>query len=232
MPVREAPDGTIYRAFQFGELIRLYMLDTRIAGREPQFTGATAAQEASDRQLLGADQERWLFEALAGPQPVWTLLGQQVMMGALRLEGVALNPDQWDGYPAARQRLFETVLGSGVQNLVVLTGDIHSSWAIELAAEQAAGGERRPVGVEVVTPGITSPGLGSGAGELIATVSASLPHIRWADLSRRGFCVVSLHADRMEAEWHLFDTLDGEAPRSVVAARWRSMAGSRVLERG
>src|SRR5690606_40682158 len=88
-----------------------------------------------ERTLLGAAQEDWLQQQLQ--QSVqdgvcWNLLGQQVMLAQLGTNSMPFNYDQWDGYPAARQRLFDSVRAAGAENLVVLTGDIHSSWALEL----------------------------------------------------------------------------------------------------
>jgi alkaline phosphatase D len=228
MPVRDQPDGRIYRALRFGGLIDLLMLDTRLAGREPQLSVEAAEAEAETRQLLGVAQEAWLFEELAAARATWTVLGQQVMVAPVRIGGVAINGDQWDGYPAARRRLLEAARDlESVRNLVVLTGDIHSSWANELRDDAGDA-----VGVELVTPGVTSTGLGAAGDELIAMFRGELPHVRWADLSRRGYLVVSFTAARMQAVWHLFDALDAPDAASAEGATWRAEAGARVLSEG
>ena len=54
------------------------------------------------RQLLGDDQERWLFDRPTRSTARWKVLGQQVMLSPLR---EFRDPDQWDGLPSARQRL-------------------------------------------------------------------------------------------------------------------------------
>jgi alkaline phosphatase D len=101
MPVRETEPGNqerIYRSFDFGDLVSLHMLDTRVIGREEQldylnyvtnsgFDGATFAEDLGDpeRTLLGIPQEQWLTAALAGSKSTWQVLGQQVLMGSLAL---------------------------------------------------------------------------------------------------------------------------------------------------
>ena len=40
--------------------------------------------------------------------------------------------DGWDGYPAARQRLLDTLRASGAANPIVLSGDVHTFYAAEL----------------------------------------------------------------------------------------------------
>lgn len=40
-----------------------------------------------------------------------------------------LNADQWDGYSKERKALMNHLLDGGIQNVVAVTGDIHSFWA-------------------------------------------------------------------------------------------------------
>jgi len=100
LPVR--PPGTvediIYRQFQYGDLIDLFMLDTRIIGRDQQFVyadfaidsmidvaGARAAFDDTNRTLLGTEQRDWLREQLSGSAARWQVLGQQVLFGRYHL---------------------------------------------------------------------------------------------------------------------------------------------------
>lgn len=46
--------------------------------------------------------------------------------------GIPGSPDQWDGYVANRNRIFELWAKTSQRNHIVLAGDIHSSWAAEL----------------------------------------------------------------------------------------------------
>lgn len=92
MPVRvsHAGDATrIYRRYQYGDLVSLIMLDTRLLGRDRQpdvgdNVTADSVREAlgdDSRRLLGDGQERWLRDALdASGDSVWQLIGQQVMV--------------------------------------------------------------------------------------------------------------------------------------------------------
>ncbi|KAJ3058632.1 hypothetical protein HK102_010389, partial [Quaeritorhiza haematococci] len=46
--------------------------------------------------------------------------------------GVILNPDSWEGYPANRARLLDTIQNNKIDNVVVVTGDFHSSYAFDV----------------------------------------------------------------------------------------------------
>ncbi|MEL0639623.1 alkaline phosphatase D family protein [Pseudoalteromonas aliena] len=85
----------IYRTFDFGNLISLHMLDTRVIARDKQLAYSDyknletkkmdVARFASDlhnpkRQLLGNTQLNWLTSAITESNAKWQILGQQVLM--------------------------------------------------------------------------------------------------------------------------------------------------------
>ena len=85
----------IYRTFDFGNLISLHMLDTRVIARDKQLAYSDyknletkqmdVARFASDlnnpsRQLLGNTQLNWLTSAITKSNAKWQILGQQVLM--------------------------------------------------------------------------------------------------------------------------------------------------------
>jgi alkaline phosphatase D len=98
MPIRTGSDRSkIYRSFNFGGLVSLHMLDTRLIGRDEQIdiadlagaNGATARNTAlaafssPTRQLLGTEQMQWLQGQLMASTARWQVLGQQVLMGRM-----------------------------------------------------------------------------------------------------------------------------------------------------
>ena len=137
MPLRESAIQRIYRALAFGDLVDLIMLDTRLHGRDLQAAGPVEQDVIDDpeRSLLGFDQEMWLEEQLSASTARWRILGQQVMMTQFKAGTAVLNADGWDGYAPARSRLWAFVRAQEIANLVVLTGDIHSSWAADLVED-------------------------------------------------------------------------------------------------
>jgi alkaline phosphatase D len=204
MPVRENAyeNGQIYRSFRFGDLVDLVMLDTRLAGRmRPLAAVNTAGLNQPNRTLLGADQESWLFRQLGASQArgtQWRLVGQQVLLANYVNRDGLITTDHWDGYPVARRRFLSYLASQPVTNTVVLTGDIHSSWANEIAHEGAN------VAVEFVTPAVTSPniedaGQARAAAEFIRDRHA---HVKYVDVHRRGYLVLDVTRERAQAEWY------------------------------
>jgi alkaline phosphatase D len=102
LPIRPASSENqerIYRSFAFGELVNLYMLDTRIIGRDKQLdyndfsklfttedtSAITKALMDENRTILGEDQCRWIEEELAKSTALWDVVAQQVVMGRTTL---------------------------------------------------------------------------------------------------------------------------------------------------
>ncbi len=109
-PFRPDDRETIYRGFHYGDLVSLYMLDTRIIGRDEQISyldyltqeginvpGFAAAVGDPNRTMLGMEQRNWLQQQMAGSLATWQVLGQQVLFGRMNLPAEllvdVLNPD-------------------------------------------------------------------------------------------------------------------------------------------
>lgn len=98
LPTRVTAPDQIYRSFDFGSLLSLHMLDTRIVGRDEQlefdeyfdglgydFDALQAAIDDPNRQLLGATQMQWLQARLQTSTATWQVLGQQVLMARMQI---------------------------------------------------------------------------------------------------------------------------------------------------
>jgi alkaline phosphatase D len=244
LPIREqgldAQGHThIYRTFHFGGLADVIMLDSRMDGRVQQVT-VTDASAVDDpaRSMLGFAQERWLEGQLAASSKnrvLWQLLGQQVMFAPQSVAGQpAATSDSWDGYRAARARLLETVERLRLPNFVVFTGDVHSSWANDIARNPFDPAAYDPVtgrgavGVEIVAPAVTS-GNGFGEGEVlkerVAGVLARRPHTRFLDGQYRGYVLVDVTPRRLQAEWWFVPTVAERTPHEMLGKRLTSAAG-------
>ncbi len=244
MPIREPREGRprIYRTLNFGDLADLVMLDTRVTGRDQQAANRDAIQaiESPSRSLLGPAQEAWLARELAAStraRRAWQLLGQQVMFAPQAPVGSrGASVDSWDGYRASRDRVFEVVERVGVPNFVVLTGDVHSSWAYDLPKRpydsyDAASG-RGSLGVEIVGTSVTSPsnlGAGPGGEKQIADIRAARPHLHYADGRYRGYVVVDVTSQRLQADYYYVRTVEERSRDERFAKGFVCTAGSHHL---
>jgi alkaline phosphatase D len=222
MPIREdrsTRQPRIYRSFAFGDLADLVMLDTRLVDRDEQAERRDSIAVIDDpaRSLMGRAQEQWLFSELAASSRAnvtWQLLGQQVMFAAGSLPGAeAASTDTWDGYRPARQRVIDVITELKLPNVVVLTGDVHSSWAYDIAPNPWDGYDRATgrgtIAVEIVTPAVSSPnGFANDSGpERIATLLRTRPHLRYIEGRHRGYVVLDLTRERAQADWYVVPTV-------------------------
>ena len=113
--------------------------------------------------------------------------------------GLPLNMDAWDGYPAARERVFKAALAADA-NLIVLAGDTHNGWAFDLSHEGAK------VGVELGVCSVSSPGFETylsfvPPATMAAALVAENEQLKWADTAQRGYMVVELTPTRAVTEY-------------------------------
>jgi len=243
MPVREAGGGTfhLYRSFRFGRLADLLMLDTR-SFRDRQVAGRDAAALADpSRTLMGATQEDWFFKGLQQSQREgdgWRLVGQQTMFSPISPPGVPpQNTDVWDGYPAARARVFDALEKNRLSNVVILTGDIHSSWAFDVprsplktyTARTGAGS----LAVEIVTPAISSPPLFATASmrESTALLQLVAPHLKFVEGEHRGYVLLDVTKNRLLSEWYHVPSVETRSADESRFAAYVCEAGSSRLSK-
>ncbi len=210
------------------------------------------------RTLLGAKQEAWLASALKASvraRKPWQVLAQEVVVGELLLadaaiegmpaqsgyrdllqcsvaaahDGVPLNMDAWDGYPAARDRLYQAALAADA-NIVALSGDSHNAWAFDLDRKGAR------VGVEMGGHSVTSPGAEGSLPwvkpDVLARASvARNPQLKWCDTARRGYMAVELTPQAATCEWRFMGvrqkgtSLTGTQRMTVLAGQRKYASG-------
>lgn len=113
--------------------------------------------------------------------------------------GFPFNLDAWDGFPAARERLYEAAASAGAE-LVTLTGDTHTAWVNQLHDQS---GERR--GVEFACTSVTSPGLGTYFIDVPELGNLFVEANKEVEMHRptgQGYTVISLSKDRAKADFY------------------------------
>ena len=141
LPIREPADGQridpvtrnpehMARSFDFGQVARLVMLDTRMQHRDQQLTPAqmlgvyqaAAATGSFDldrnpdgsvRSMIGADQEAWLDTQLAtAPQP-WQVIGNQTLLHYQIAPDYLNSPRLTAAQKAGISGLLDSLFGAG-----------------------------------------------------------------------------------------------------------------------
>lgn len=273
MPIRDSRRrlgrAAIYRSFEFGDLATLAMLETRLLARSEQvapkgvtpspdqYAAALTERARPDRELLGAEQQKWVEGVLAtsvrAGKP-WQLIGNQVVMarvagpdlektlGAEKFAamltrmpesyrgriaqavssyraGIPFNLDAWDGYPAARERLYASFRRSGSRP-IVLAGDSHASWSNDLYDDAGA-----LVGAEFGCTAITSPSYGAllpGLGAVLAQVNRE---VVFCDQDAKGYTLLTLTPEAAIAEHVAVSTVFAKPFERHILARHRVAAG-------
>ena len=279
-----AHQGTrFFRKFAFGSLADLSVLETRQnrskqidvapfstsgGGFIPSGVPSVDAQlQDPKRHLPEPEQLAWLERNVTHEVP-WHLIGNQVIMTPLRFPGALLgapadlsllNSDQWDGYQADQARLINHFAAQPRRrgDAVVLTGDIHSSWAMEIPADRTTGGTYTPAGVEFVCPSVTSDGFyeifrgaapaGTPAEAVVtstngaaAVVKATNLWVKYLDGVGHGYTVVDVTESRVQGDWYLTPVPTSARPDPRVDPKvvptyrtsYVTEAGSRTLAAG
>jgi alkaline phosphatase D len=242
LPIRPRRDDPlrIYGSRRIGQA-ELFTLDTR------QYRDALACPsvtpcpqgEAPGRSILGDAQREWLKGALAGSGAAWKVIANQVMMMTLDVPtGVPINADQWDGYAAERRELLEHALAQGVQDIAVITGDIHTFFAGTVTTTGDAAG--RPAATEFVGGSITSTGIAEDLekrgiprnteGGQESGLRGMNPHITYAEVSAKGYGVLEAKQDELLVTFRTPETVLEPKSKVNTLARFRVAPGGTDVE--
>ncbi len=213
LPVRPqiiSGDSILYRKLPYGNLIDLIMVDTRLHGREQQAGTTGGVVNDPNRTMLGTDQYTWLIQNMVGSTASWKILGNQVMIAPLEVAGIAVNEDQWDGYPAERNSIISQVLANNIEGVVVLTGDIHTAWGNDVPTANYESNGTGSAFVEYVTPSITSSNSPiGGIGEAVLQLANN--HMKYINLTEHGFMILDVNQLRAQSDWFYVNTLSTQS---------------------
>jgi alkaline phosphatase D len=233
----------VFRSVAFGGLVDLFLIDTR-SRRDAPVDGP----EMHDlgRTQLGHEQREWLINGLDVSTTRWRLIANSSVLGHMwhdTLAGEAQRPlavvkligpdgrgpdiDQWDGYPAERLAILGHLRDRPVRDVVVLSGDVHVSLALELSPVPFDP-DGQVVAVEFVTPSLTSQNVDdkmhwaprTNSLPIERDLMAALPHLRFVDLDSHGYVVVDVTPERVNGEWWMLDTVLARSDRERLGAAW------------
>lgn len=224
LPITDNAEDNIIRKLSYGTLADLYMLDGRTEGRCKQVESPyDTLLTCTTRTMLGKKQSDWLTAGIDNSTALWKIIANQVVFSELDAHQLtkkyAINADAWDGYPEERKEILDSFYQHGVKNIIIMTGDIHLSWAFDLVQDpknkkryNAKTGEG-VIGAEFVTPSVSTNGLGErfprGLCGIIGSIikrKSTNPHLRFQNLVDHGFILLDLNKERANATWYLVKT--------------------------
>lgn len=256
LPTRR-PDATdperVFRTVTLGRLADLMLLDLRTRRDCPV---PPPAMQDPDRTMLGAEQREWLLGELSRSSAQWRLIGNPSVLAQTwseRIPAMARRPaaevkliasdgngpdyDQWDGYPAERGLLMRHIADHGIKDVVVLSGDVHVSLALEVGRNPLDPASPA-VAVEFVTASLTSQNVDDKmhwpprreSVEIEQALVEALPDLYWCDLDSNGYVVVDVTPERVAAEWWHVETVLQPSPVEKCSRRLMVERGmSRVV---
>ena len=239
LPVgRQGPDMPIFRRLRFGNLMEMYVLDTR-QYRDNQACGdgrKVSCQEHKDpsRTVLGQAQKKWLLDGLKTADATWNVFAQQIMMSSLRgvnEEGEQLWPmDLWDGYPNERQQILDYLDFVSTPNPIVLTGDIHSNWAADLTLnfDQV---NSKVVGSEYIGTSISSGGDGQDLTQYGENLLSNNPHVKFYN-ANRGYVAATLTPTLWKADYKVVPYITQKGAPINIRKTFVTEAGKPGVQEG
>ena len=227
--LRKANVFDMHRLLRLGDLMQISLLDTRQFRdlREKctenlehalgfgNYRERCAALFHADRTLLGAEQEHWLYQSLKNNTSVWNVIASSGPVMPFRLD---MGDEEygyigaWDAYPANRQRLASVLASAPVGQPIILSGDIHSFWAMDGSLISDAA-DRVP-GIEFVCSSISA----NWPEPLATPVKDNLaynPHVAFYNGDERGYLLHDVNA----SEWRTRFRAIGDAKTEGAEVR-------------
>jgi len=240
--MREGGEMRLYGRHEWGALATLHLLDDRqyrshqVCAKPNRGGSNVVGPQCTARldptlTLLGTEQERWLDAGLGESKARWNLLVQQTLFStAARVRENVRNywTDGWDGYPAARDRLVQSLVDRRAANPVIVGGDVHATYVADVHAR--TDDLASPiVATEFCGTSITSQGPNAKATDALR---AANPHIRYANGEDRGYVVLDIRPDKLEARLRAVATVKLEDAPVSTRASFEVAAGRGGIARG
>ena len=218
MPLRRrkiptATDMRIYDRYRFGDLAEITVPDERQyrtiqpcplpdTRRGHVAPLSCPDLEATDRTMLGFEQERWMYEGFRNPHAKWNIIAQQLLVAPLD----QLTPDNkwgrftenWSGYGANRRRMVSAMDMAKLNNAVFFGGDMHCFMTTDIKADDLDQ-KSRVVAAEFVGTSITS----DAPARALAVNMPYNPQVRLFETRYRGYMTAEVTPGRLDVNYRI-----------------------------
>jgi alkaline phosphatase D len=222
-------------------------------------------QTDTTRVMLGDTQREAFVSGVIGSGAQWKAWANEVLLAPLQIQvsnellsvlpatlagllaespgvgGIAtVDNDSWDGYQIERTKILSALAGAGVQNFVILTGDLHTYVASYAKADYTDPDNTNAanvVGVEYMTPAITSSNLqeqlglsnqAEGGLELLAV--GTNKHLVYLNSHEYGYATVTFTRKHCVYTMYVVDKNDPNPATALIVRKFRTPAGEAKIE--
>ncbi|MFE9437943.1 alkaline phosphatase D family protein [Streptomyces sp. NPDC006602] len=228
------PDMRLYRRLHWGRLAQFDVLDTRQYRSDQAYGDGLdlPGPEIDDpsRTMTGETQERWLLDGWRDSRALWNVVPQQVNFSQRKLDltdPARLSMDAWDGYRASRRRILDGAKAAGLDNLMVLTGDVHVAYAYDIK-DDFDDPSSRTLGTEIVGSSISSGRDGADRPTTWDTYTRANPHMRFYN-GLRGYVTVELGREQARADFRSVPYVTTPGAPIATAASFVTEVGNQGL---
>lgn len=177
--------------------------------------------------MLGGEQAQWLIDGFATSQSRWQFIGNQLPMAQVDRdpdpEVVSWFGDSWDAYVYKRNRILGGAAAANPENFVILTGDRHSNYLMDLKPDYNDP-DSPVVGTEIVGTSFSSGRDGFDFEQTGENYMAANPHMRFCNF-QRGYSRVTVTPDLLTQDFRVLPYIS--RPDAPVTTR-----ASFVIENG
>ena len=247
--VGTAPEVRLYDRYPFGNLVDLYLLDQRqyrtpCACTRDFMSPGCGTLNSPTNTLLGATQKQWFKQGLSASSAKWQFVLSEVVFAKFKMparnvnelrgesvefdtyekaaDNLWFNLDAWDGYPAERTELLKYFADSRIDNVVFLSGDVHSAYNSKLYANE---GDAKPAALEIVTSPISSAPLQRGLQRTLGDRATQVildtnPDTVWADIKNNGYLIVEAQPSQLIVTHKIVDSVATDTANLSVSRQF------------
>lgn len=203
----------IYRSLGYGDLLDLHLCDVETLRDMDTLPNG-------DWSIMGNVQWDWLSQSLSASDARWHLIGNEKMFSQFSTAGLGslisfgdgpvADSGAWDGYNADRVRLLDFLDQNGIDNTIILSGDIHMSFICDVPSDYNAYDPGSGVGSKALEflPTSISRGNFDEAGitgflaQLVqVAIETANPHHVHSELTSHGYGILDIRPDTATAEF-------------------------------
>ncbi|MGW8063863.1 alkaline phosphatase D family protein [Streptomyces ziwulingensis] len=231
----QGPDAQLYRRLHWGTLAQFDILDTRQYRSDQAYDDRPhpPGPETDDpaRTLIGTAQEQWLLSGWQSSTALWNVMPQQVCFSQRKFDvtaDAALSMDAWDGYRASRDRVVAGAKAAGVDNWLILTGDVHVGYALDVK-ENFDDPASATVGTEVTCTSVASGRDGVEQPANWDLYMRANPHMKFYN-AKRGYVRAELDRQSTRLDFRTVSAISTPGAPITTAASFVTEAGAPGLK--